>query len=80
MTKTQTVLLTTDDVIDKLGGNDKVAEIVGTTPNAVRNWRTKLRGRFPRTTVIALQEALQHNHMAAPLSLWGMKDPVRRSA
>ena len=80
MTTPQTILLTTDDVIDALGGNEAVAKIVGTTPNAVRNWRGRLRGKFPTDTYEAFRLSLKREGLKAPLALWGMKEPVRRRA
>ena len=76
MTTYQTALTTTDEVIDALGGNAKVAEIVSGTPNAVRNWRTRLRGKFPAETYVALSQALKHKRLSAPSDLWGQIPPL----
>jgi len=65
-------LQTTDDVIDALGGTKAVAEIVSRRPQAVSNWREKVRGRFPPETYLILTAALKRRRLSAPSSLWGM--------
>jgi hypothetical protein len=82
MTTHQTILQTTDDVIDALGGNVSFARIVGTTPNAVRNWRTKLRGCFPNDVemYIRVSKELRRRRLSMSLALWGSPQSQRRSA
>lgn len=72
MTTSQTTLVTTDDVIDALGGNAEVAQIVSGTPNAVRNWRGRVRGKFPAETYVAMSAALRRKELIASGRLWGM--------
>lgn len=65
------MLSTTESVMDALGGNQAVAELTGSTPKAVWNWRA---GKtFPSNTYIALTTALKAKGKSAPPSLWGMK-------
>lgn len=63
---------TTDAVIDFLGGNGPVGELVGAKPKAVSNWRNAARGRFPAETFLALQRALAARGRTASPGLWGM--------
>ena len=71
------VLSTTDEVIAKLGGNNKVAELCGVTGKAVSNWRGGKSGRnkFPAETYLQISHALNNLGMTAPPSLWGMGEP-----
>lgn len=73
-------LSTTIDVIEELGGNLAVAELTGSNPKAVWNWRGF--ETFPSNTYVALTEALLAKGKTAPASLWGMKaaSPERESA
>jgi hypothetical protein len=82
MTAHQTILQTTDEVIDALGGNAGFARIAGTTPNAVRNFRTKLRGYFPNDIEMYLRvsKELKRLRLSMSLSLWGNPSSQRRSA
>lgn len=82
MTTHQTILQTTDEVIDALGGNERFAEIVGTTPNAVRNWRINLRGSFPNDVGMYLRvtKELKRRKLSMSLALWGNPQYQRRSA
>jgi hypothetical protein len=67
-------LKSTVAVIDYLGGDRRVAEILGTDHKAVYNWR---RFRiFPASTYVALQAALQYYGRTAPDKLWSMKKLV----
>jgi hypothetical protein len=82
MTTHQTILQTTDEVIDALGGNERFARIVGTTSNAVRNWRTNLRGYFPNDVEMYLKvtKELRRQKLSMSLGLWGNPSSQRRSA
>lgn len=81
-----TQLLTTDDAIARYGGPTKFArrlsEISGrrVTPQRVNNWRSKELGHFPSWTFPFLDPAFRDDGLEAPLSLWGMDAPERRSA
>jgi hypothetical protein len=63
---------TSGDVIDALGGTSAVADLTGSKPSAVSNWRTF--GAFPPKTYLVLIEALAAAKHEAPASLWGMKE------
>lgn len=65
------VLKTTSEVMDALGGNIPVAELTGSRPKAVSNWRAS--GTFPSNTYVAITEALLAKGKTAPVALWGMK-------
>lgn len=49
--------MTTDDVIDALGGTGKVAALFGVLPSAVSNWRAA--GEFPARMHYRVYEACQ---------------------
>lgn len=66
-------LSTTSEVMDALGGNVAVAEITGSKPKAVWNWRKS--ETFPSKTYVAMSEALLAKGKSAPAALWGMKTP-----
>lgn len=66
-----TKLENTVDIIDYLGGNDRVANMLGTTAKAVANWRYS--GMFPASTYVALRKALRRARANAPDALWAMK-------
>lgn len=69
-------LTTTSDVIEALGGNPAVAELTGSTPKAVWNWRGF--ETFPANTYVAMTQALRTKGKSAPASLWGMKLPEQQ--
>lgn len=66
-------LLKTSEVMDALGGNIAIAELTGSKPKAVWNWR-KFK-TFPSNTYVAMSEALREKGKTAPASLWGMRSP-----
>lgn len=78
---TKRLLATTEQVIDALGGNHAVADMLGGHHKAVANWRYF--GFFPANTYLALREALKQRHKRAraPDSLWAMRPliPNKRS-
>ena len=67
----KTELSTTIGVIEALGGNKVVAEMLGTNAAAVSNWRYF--EEFPTNTYLALQEALRRQGRTASDSLWPMR-------
>jgi hypothetical protein len=69
-------LHTTSEVMDALGGNTAVAELVGSNNKAVWNWRGF--DTFPSNTYVAMTDALRKKGKTAPASLWGMKPPVEQ--
>lgn len=67
-------LLTTDAVIDALGGNADVAKLCKVSPRAVSNWREWGRNSFPTETYLIINHALTSRGLSAPVSLWkGMR-------
>ena len=72
------ILETTSDVIEALGGNQPVAELTASKPNAVSNWRTF--PTFPSNTYVAMTGALHAIGKTAPPSLWSMRVPVQEIA
>ena len=68
-------LTSTRLVIDALGGNRPVAELLGTTHKAVSNWR---RSKFPANTYVVLQLHLLGMDIHAPTWLWAMKTGKRK--
>lgn len=73
-------LLTTDDVIGALGGPTATGRLVSRSAQAVNHWRVKNLGKFPAWTFMVLQAELKRKGFSAPLTLWGMEVPQRRSA
>jgi hypothetical protein len=66
-------LQTAAEVIDELGGASIVAQLVGRTSPAVRNWRAS--GDFPATTYLIIRNALAEKGKTAPAALWRMVEP-----
>lgn len=58
-------------VIDAFGGNKKFAEVVGTTPQAVNNWRKA--NTFPANTYVIITTLLDTAEIAVPDSLFSMR-------
>jgi hypothetical protein len=71
-------LTKTAEVMDALGGNLAVAELTGSKPKAVWNWRGFK--TFPTNTYIVMINALRQKGKTAPASLWGMKSPAETEA
>jgi hypothetical protein len=67
-------LTSATEIIDKLGGNPKVAEMTGRTSAAVSNWRAF--NSFPANTFLILTSALDDRGFTAPVSLWRMTEPA----
>jgi hypothetical protein len=63
------------DVVDALGGIPNVAELMGTSRNAVYNWIAN--GEFPTDTYILIQAELKSRGLVAPDHLWPMRKPVQ---
>jgi hypothetical protein len=63
------------DVVDALGGIPIVAEMTGTTRNAVYNWvANKL---FPADTYLLIQSELKSRGLVAPDHLWPMRKAIQ---
>lgn len=63
-------------LIDALGGNQPVAQMVKTTHKAVSNWR-RPRKKLPAATYLRLKEELAEIGLDAPDRLWAMR-PLRK--
>jgi hypothetical protein len=68
------VLTSAGAVIDALGGTQKLAELIGKSPQTVSNWRTN---GFSAKTADFIRAELQAIGKTAPGSLWGMMEPRR---
>ncbi len=77
---TKNALFSTDEVIDALGGTSAVGRLLSRRPQAVHNWRGRMRGKFPPETFLILMEELRRNGYSAPSALWGLQPPRRRTA
>ena len=64
-------------VISALGGNQQVAAITHSNPKAVSNWKSGQ--RFPASTYVSLQAALNKMGLTANDSLWAMRGRKRKS-
>lgn len=71
-------LTTTSSIIDTLGGNAAVAELTGSNSKAVWNWRGF--DTFPSNTYVVMIAALNAKGIAAPASLWGMRNAAEHEA
>ena len=63
-------LITTKQIIKKLGGVSVVAHMTGRSDGAAWNWTSF--DRFPANTFVVIQGALAKENCTAPASLWGM--------
>ena len=62
---------TPSEIIDALGGNSKLAPLVGLKPNAIGNWRVK---GIPARYYLRLSELLSKRGLTAPPKVFGMLD------
>ena len=60
---------TIKELIEKLGGPSKAAEILGATPQRVVNWRN--RGKITPELFMQNQGELKARGIKAPPSFWG---------
>jgi hypothetical protein len=67
-----TELSTAEQVFDVLGGLDAVADLTGSKPKAVWNW--KKYNSFPPRTYVAITQELKKRGKRAPASLWKMAE------
>ena len=67
---------TTGKVLDHLGGDQMVAQMLDAKPKAVSNWRYF--GYFPAHTYLAIKGELTRRKLSAPDSLWAMTPPLRQ--
>jgi hypothetical protein len=71
-------LLTTNAVIDALGGTRLVAKLTGRGQSAASNWRWAM--QFPPNTYLTMTKALEAKGLFAPAWLWDMEPRPRRRA
>lgn len=69
---------TVDAIIELFGGPSAAASALGTTPQAVVNWRA--RGTMPSRLFITHKRLLEERGIDAPASLWGMDEPAEAAA
>lgn len=63
---------TVEDLIAEFGGASATARALGTTPQAVVNWRA--RGYLPARSYLIQRDALLRRGIQAPASLWGIQE------
>jgi YdaS antitoxin of YdaST toxin-antitoxin system len=68
-------ITSTAEAINALGGTKAVSEMVGTSQQAVSNWRKQK--RFPPSRVWIMRTELERRGFEAPLSLWGIQQQGR---
>lgn len=66
------MLETASEVIDALGGTTAAARALGTTPQAVCNWRAT--GQLPIKRFFVISGELEKIGKVAPLSLFGFDE------
>jgi len=71
-------LTTVDEVIDALGGNTAVRNMMSVSAQAVSNWRK--RRRIPPRHYSTMTKALSKIDRSAPPGLWSMTSPDSPSA
>lgn len=67
------MLSTVDEVIEKLGGTHRAAEIAAVVPAAVSNWRK--RGKIPSDRYFVIGEALRAVEAEADPLIFGFRQP-----
>ena len=67
-------LTTTAEVIEALGGPQKVGMLTGRKTKAAWNWTTF--DHFPPDTFLVMQAELERQCKSAPASLWRMREPA----
>jgi hypothetical protein len=68
-------LRTANQVIDRLGGLNRVADMTATDLKSAYNWPRF--GAFPSSTYVLMMRALNRRGYTAPASLWRMKEAKR---
>jgi len=75
-------LTSVTEVIDALGGDEKVAELTHAKPKAVWNWHGYFEA-FPSDTYAVMERELRRRGYSAPPHLWkmrGFEKPNKRAA
>lgn len=65
-------LKTAKEVVNVLGGLQRVADLTQADIRAAENWPTRF-GRFPADTYCVMQRALRRRRAYAPARLWRMR-------
>jgi hypothetical protein len=60
------------EVVEGLGGPERVCELTGANAKQVWHWYGRAE-KFPANTYVALQRALKRKKLSAPDHLWAMK-------
>jgi hypothetical protein len=68
-------LRTANQVIERLGGLDRIAELTATDLKSAYNWPRF--GAFPSSTYVVMMRALNRRGFTAPASLWRMREGKR---
>ena len=71
-------LTTTSEVIDRLGGDERVSALFGKGIKAVLNWRYS--GKFPANTYIAFRVELAKQDSDADVALWNFQSLEAKEA
>ena len=71
-------LRTTEQVIDALGGPEKLCEVTEANPKQAWHWYGRA-DQFPCNTYVAITRALRRRGYRAPDHLWPMKG-IKRAA
>lgn len=71
------MITSTRVLIDVLGGNQKVAQLTGSTASAVSNWR---KTKLPAATYVVLRGKIDSMGLQVRDELWAMRlNPKRRA-
>lgn len=65
-------LKTAKQVVARLGGLERVCELVEANTKQAQNWHGRA-GTFPASTYVAMQRALKRRRATAPARLWNMR-------
>lgn len=65
-------LRTAEQVIDRLGGLNRIADMTATDLKSAYNWPRF--GVFPSSTYVVMIRALNRRGYTAPASLWRMRE------
>ncbi|WP_445215494.1 hypothetical protein ACKWRH_23735 [Bradyrhizobium sp. Pa8] len=65
-------LTTARDVVNHLGGLERVCELTASKPATAKNWPTRAKS-FPASTYVVMQRALRRRRASAPPHLWNQR-------
>ncbi len=72
------MLASVDEIIERLGGTARAAELAGVTPAAVSNWR--FRKQIPSNKYIHINQALTRLGSAASPDVFGFRAPQQAAS